>query len=286
MCGVHMASAPGIGYQETTVCGGTGRSFMGLCQCLKVPVSEASRGATAQKIEHGHPTEQIKATTNGVESSAMTLGESQKEEILEAIKHDEEFKQQIREHVLEKQHTEEDIQEQDQDQKLTRRGFLKTLGLGAGGLALSGLGASRVTITDKGIKKNGNPLLPFSLGSSKLNDNLDVNGNQIKDGAQKIYNPTEQHIPSSVIEQGSGSGLNADQLDGNQASNFATNTDLSSHAGTTAAHHTKYTDSEAANAAPVQSVNSKTGNVSISTGTSLTEVKKQALTASFVIGNK
>jgi hypothetical protein len=139
-------------------------------------------------------------------------------------------------------------EEVDSDRKFTRRGFLKTLGLGAGGLALSGLGASRVTITDKGIKKNGNPLVPFSLGSSKLNDNLNVNGNQIKDQTKTIYNPQQQHIPTDIIQQGSGSGLNADQLDGNQATNFTTNTDLTNHTQNTAAHHTKYTDENAQDA--------------------------------------
>jgi hypothetical protein len=184
----------------------------------------------------------------------VTFGSSDKNEILEAIKEDEEFRQEIREQILSNDQTRQN-QKDNNDQEFTRRGFLKTLGLGAGGLALSGLGASRVTITDQGIKKNGSPLVPFSFGSSKLSNNLNVNGNQIKDQTQTIYNPSEQHIPTTVIEQGSGSGLNADQLDGNQASNFATANDLSSHAGTTGAHHTKYTDNQARNAVNNANIN-------------------------------
>jgi hypothetical protein len=53
-------------------------------------------------------------------------------------------------------------QNQNNNQKLTRRSFLKTLGLGAGGLALSSLGASNIKITDEGITKDGQPLSPFA----------------------------------------------------------------------------------------------------------------------------
>jgi hypothetical protein len=49
--------------------------------------------------------------------------------------------------------------------------------------------------------------------------------------------------------------INADRLDGNQASSFATANDLSSHAGVTGAHHTKYTDTDAQNAVDGANIN-------------------------------
>lgn len=198
----------------------------------------------------------------------MSLSESQKEEILEAIEQDQEFKQKIQDRILD--NTEKPTHQNHQNQedggrKFTRRGFLKTLGFGAGGLALSSLGASQLKITDQGITKNEKPLVPFSFGSGKLSDNLDVNGNQIKDQTQTIYNPTEQHIPTSAIQQGSGSGLNADQLDGNQATNFATTTELTNHNQNNSAHHTKYTDNQARNAVNNANIN-KTETPTPSTG--------------------
>jgi hypothetical protein len=82
------------------------------------------------------------------------------------------------------------------DKDLTRRKFLKMLGIGTGGLALSSSAAGLFKITDQ---------------------------------------------PQT-------STINADTIDGNQASNFATANDLSNHAGVTGAHHTKYTDENAQDA--------------------------------------
>lgn len=55
----------------------------------------------------------------------------------------------------------------------------------------------------------------------------------------------------------------ADTQDNNVESNATSYTDneISNHAGNSGAHHSRYSDSEAASAAPVQSVNGSTGNV-------------------------
>jgi hypothetical protein len=113
---------------------------------------------------------------------------------------------------------------------VSRRDFLKNIGLGVAGLGTISLipnAASQVKITDQGITKDGNPLIPFSLGTNTLSSTLDVGSNNIEDNGKTIYDANEQHIPTSAIQQGSGSGLDADQLDGNQASSFATKNDLS-----------------------------------------------------------
>ncbi|NMJ76764.1 twin-arginine translocation signal domain-containing protein [Nanohaloarchaea archaeon] len=91
----------------------------------------------------------------------------------------------------------------DADRDLTRRKFLKMLGIGTGGLALSSSAAGLFKITDQ---------------------------------------------PQT-------STINADTIDGNQASNFATANDLSNHAGVTGAHHTKYTDTDAQNAVDGANIN-------------------------------
>ncbi|MFC7196962.1 hypothetical protein ACFQL4_23740 [Halosimplex aquaticum] len=60
-------------------------------------------------------------------------------------------------------------------------------------------------------------------------------------------------LPASALADGPGSGLDADTLDGAHASKFATDSELNSHASNAEAHHTRYSDSEAKHAALIHS---------------------------------
>jgi WD40 repeat protein len=103
----------------------------------------------------------------------------------------------------ENQSTQNQTQDQDKDGKLTRRSFLKTLGLGAGGLALSSLGASNIRITDEGITKDGQSLTPFLPGTNKIEQDLNLNGNQIKNvGAQqRDFNQKADLTTNGVLKE-------------------------------------------------------------------------------------
>lgn len=64
-------------------------------------------------------------------------------------------------------------------------------------------------------------------------------------GSQFVYDST---APSISLSQGAGSGLDADKLDGNQATAFTLQTDFDNHTASTNAHHSKYTDESAQDA--------------------------------------
>lgn len=101
---------------------------------------------------------------------------------------------------------------------LSRRGFLKKLGAGVLGIgALSLPVASKVTISDSGISKDGS-----SFWFSGLSSSYDLSGQNITDGGTVIWDTTNSEIPASRIEQGAGSGLDADTLDGKEASEMGT----------------------------------------------------------------
>ena len=43
---------------------------------------------------------------------------------------------------------------------------------------------------------------------------LDANGNDLKDAGTTIWDSSAGHVPAENVEQGAGSGLDADTLDG------------------------------------------------------------------------
>jgi hypothetical protein len=60
----------------------------------------------------------------------------------------------------------------------------------------------------------------YNIDGDSLSGPMDVSGNDIKDVQNIIWDSSEQYVPSSAIEQGEGSGLDADTVDGRQVSDI------------------------------------------------------------------
>ncbi|MFB6145703.1 MAG: twin-arginine translocation signal domain-containing protein [Candidatus Nanohaloarchaea archaeon] len=95
------------------------------------------------------------------------------------------------------------IEEKKEEEGVDRRSFLKMLGLGAGGLALSSQASALFKLTSPPKKSNINA---DTLDGSNLSD---LAGNQLS-----------LNSGSLDVQEGSGSGLNADTVDGKHASNL------------------------------------------------------------------
>lgn len=102
---------------------------------------------------------------------------------------------------------------------ITRRKFLKMIGLGAGGLAISSQAAAGFLSLDQSGSGGGGGGSSQTL-SEVLSEGNDISGTDIVDGGTTVWDTSNTHVPQNVIEQGSGSGLNADTVDGNEASDL------------------------------------------------------------------
>jgi len=60
----------------------------------------------------------------------------------------------------------------------------------------------------------------LNTSGDSLTGVLDLNSNNLEDGATTIWDSANGYVPQSSIEQGAGSGLDADRLDGNDSSAF------------------------------------------------------------------
>ena len=127
-----------------------------------------------------------------VEKKVEERMEKQKQEIREEVKQD--LRQNLKNHKYE------------ESEKISRRGFLKKLGAGAIGLGALSLApaASKVTISDLGITENGNAF----WHQGELATNL-AGTNLQNDGSGNLE-----------VVQGDGSGLDADTLDGSDATDI------------------------------------------------------------------
>ncbi|MFB6245521.1 MAG: PKD domain-containing protein, partial [Candidatus Nanohaloarchaea archaeon] len=119
------------------------------------------------------------------------------------------LKQKVRDR-LEKKEAKEAAREE-MDGGISRRRFLKLAGLGAGGLGLSSMGAaSFVDITSGGSSS-------MTLSDVMSNGN-DVGGLDIVDSGTTVYDSSNSWVPASSVEQGDGSGLDADSVDSHDIS--------------------------------------------------------------------
>lgn len=96
-----------------------------------------------------------------------------------------EAKKEIREELVEKVETLEEYSENKEDEKLSRRDFLKKAGLGSAGLAALALtpASANLKITKNGIFDGQDTLLGGSGGAS-FSQNLDLNSNNIQNVGQ------------------------------------------------------------------------------------------------------
>ncbi|MFQ3275516.1 MAG: hypothetical protein ACI9LV_000780 [Candidatus Nanohaloarchaea archaeon] len=111
--------------------------------------------------------------------------------------------------IVEERNRKESSSEQD----ISRRGFLKKIGAGTLGLgALSLLPASALNVRTDGFSFYGGQgsSLDFDIDNS---GNLQIHGDITDDNLNTIWSSTDQHIPAANIQQGSGSGLDADTVD-------------------------------------------------------------------------
>lgn len=93
------------------------------------------------------------------------------------------------------------------ENEISRRSFLKKLGAGAIGLgALSLPVASKVTITDSSVKKDGS-----DFWFSGLSSNYDLSGQNITDSGTTVWDTSNSHIPQGSVEK---TGFDADSVDG------------------------------------------------------------------------
>lgn len=159
-----------------------------------------------------------------------------------------------------------------EDKGISRRGFLKKLGAGAIGIGALSLApaASRMTITDSGVQKNGSPAFLDLAGTNAMNSDLDMsnysvlNPNQIKTGGGgtdsiSFYDAANAQNILTVNEGGNVKVPNGQLSEaGNRVATrvWATGSNIN-HSdladAPSSAHHAKYTDSAAVSA--VESVN-------------------------------
>jgi len=63
----------------------------------------------------------------------------------------------------------------------------------------------------------------YNVNGDSLSGLMDVSGNNIQDAQTVIWNSSQQYVPASSIQQGPGSGLDADTVDGVQATDLGSN---------------------------------------------------------------
>lgn len=139
----------------------------------------------------------------------------EKSDLREKIEHLEEKveSQQSRIEELESQLSREKETADTEEQKVSRRGFLKKLGLGAAGIGALSLApaASKLTISNSGITKDGGQsfwhegnLVPSNYlkldGSNSMTGSLSLNGNDIVDNSTTIWDSSNSYIPSGVVQ--------------------------------------------------------------------------------------
>lgn len=104
------------------------------------------------------------------------------------------------------------------EKEASRRSFLKMLGLGAGGLAFSSLGASFFSVNknlDSGGGSSQNLQSVLFEGNKAGDYQIDMDGNDIVDAGTTVWDSSKSQIPSSIIQK---TGLDADTVDGKEAS--------------------------------------------------------------------
>lgn len=84
-----------------------------------------------------------------------------------------------------------------------------------------------------------------NIGSLSMSGVANLDGNNLVDDTTTVWDAANGHVPQSVVEQGSGSGLDADTLDGNEASSFIQSSSEIDHDSITGVsandHHTEPT---------------------------------------------
>lgn len=223
------------------------------------------------------------------------------EDDVKAEKLSEIIKEEVDRRVQERVKNKENKEGVNDEDEISRRSFLKKIGAGAAGLGAASLipGASAYDIrSSDGLEvfdSNGkyfdvNPGGPVTVQNTALS----VSKNIQTTGGTTIWDSSNSYIPTGRLQNkslsiagnsvslgGSTSISHSDLSDApssahhSKTSSASELTDVSADS-ITDAHHTKYTDSEASSAAPVQSVNGKTGDVSVDTA-SFTAVKVRVL---------
>jgi hypothetical protein len=109
-----------------------------------------------------------------------------------------------------------------------------------------------------GISEIDLSITPTWTAEHTFDNGLDVSGN-VASGTTVIWNESGGYISQSVLENDSITVAgNIVSLGGSTSINHTNISNISSDD-----HHTRYTDLEASNAAPVQSVNGNTGDISV-----------------------
>ncbi len=152
------------------------------------------------------------------------------ERLLERVSKLEEENKQLKKEIDSLRDSEKSASQTTENSKVSRRNFLKFLGLGASGLAASSVAAGALTLDKNGISKSGNSFwhegtfqksnyIPLD-GTQSMTGGLTIGGDLTAKDGEKIWDESNSRIPSANIEQGTGSGLNADTVDGSEAADL------------------------------------------------------------------
>ncbi|MFB6158872.1 MAG: hypothetical protein ABEJ95_04415 [Candidatus Nanohalobium sp.] len=121
--------------------------------------------------------------------------------------------EELEDRIEEQQERIEELEEEKEEletgisEKVDSRSFMKMVGLGAGGLALASPAASWVSWGGGGSTDKKQNL------SEVLKEGNDISGKDIVDGGTTVWDTSAGQIPASQIQQGDGSGLDADSVD-------------------------------------------------------------------------
>lgn len=109
---------------------------------------------------------------------------------------------------------------------VSRRDFLKKIGIGALGLSALSFPVSALDVRADGLDfygGSGATSTDFSVdnsGNMDMAGSLSLGGDLNAVDGETIWDESNTRIPQSVVQQGSGSGLDADTVDGKQSSQF------------------------------------------------------------------